>query len=299
MNMTSGTVLNIHKMARHDGPGIRTLVLMKGCPLGCLWCSTPESQSSHPEVFIAEYNCRKCGKCVAVCPLGVRTLDGIDHQQCDDCGQCADVCLYGGLEMKGSEMTADELFKEIERESVGYRRSGGGVTFGGGEPTVQADFVAEVLSRCQRVFYHTAVETCGMAKWENLEKILNHVDLLYFDIKHMDEQIHRKITGGSNRVILDNAQKASERVPMIVRIPVIPGLNDSEENIRATSRFVSNLGDRVQRLELLPYHNLGELSYTRLGREYTLKGFKPHTEEFMDQLLKIAESNGIKVRIGG
>ena len=297
--MTIGTILKIHRMARHDGPGIRSLVVMKGCPLTCLWCSTPESQNTYPEVFIAEYNCKQCGKCVGICPLGCRTLDAIDRELCDNCGICVNGCIYGGLEMKGMDITVDDLFREIEKDSIGYRRSGGGVTIGGGEPTMQSDFVVQVLERCGKVFYHTAVETCGMTKWENLEKIIKHLNLLYFDLKHMDDRTHRKITGVSNQIILENARKASERAPMIIRLPLIPGLNDSVENVKATAEFVLELGGNIQRMELLPYHILGEISYSRLGREYPLKGVKPHAQEGLEKLAKVAESAGIQVQIGG
>ena len=295
----TGLVLQIHRMARHDGPGFRTLVCMKGCPLKCLWCSTPESQNSGPEVFINEINCTGCGKCVQVCEKGARTLEGIDRELCDNCGDCADACIYDALEIKGTPMTVDALFKEIEKDSVGYRRSGGGVTIGGGELTMQPDFVTAVLSRCRRVFYQTAIETCGFTKWENLEKILSQVKLLYYDIKHMDDVQHKKITNVSNRIILENAEKAAKICPMIIRLPVVPGLNDSKENIEATARFALGLGENVQRLELLPYHNLGAVSYGRLGLEYPLPDAVPHTPDQLEEMKKWAQDCGIRVQIGG
>lgn len=298
-NCKQGVVLQIHRMARHDGPGIRTLVCMKGCPLRCQWCSTPESQDIEPEVLINEINCTGCGKCIEACPKGIRTLKNIDRNLCDNCGKCVEACIYDALEMKGTIMSVEALFKEIEKDSAGYRRSGGGVTIGGGEPTLQPDFVSAILARCRRVFYHTAIETCGFTKWENLEKILSQVRLLYYDIKHMDDAEHQKITGVSNRIILKNAKKAAIMCPTIIRIPVVPGLNDSKENIEATARFVQELGENVQRIELLPYHNLGAVSYSRLGREYPLDSLVPHTREELAELKKAVETCGIAAQIGG
>lgn len=299
VNSNTGLVLQIHRMARHDGPGIRTLVCMKGCPLKCQWCSTPESQNNEPEIFINEINCTGCSKCVEVCPTGARTLEAINLDMCDNCGDCVKACIYGAIEMKGTPMTVDALFKEIEKDAVGYRRSGGGVTIGGGELTMQSEFATAVLARCRRVFYHTAIETCGFTKWKNLERILPQVKLLYYDIKHMDDAVHKKITGASNKVILENAKKAARTCTMIIRIPVVPGLNDSKDNIEATARFALGLGGNVQRLELLPYHNFGAASYRRLGREYLLPDVVPHTREQMQELKNWVEGFGMKARIGG
>lgn len=298
-NVTEGLVLQIHRMARHDGPGIRTLVCMKGCPLRCKWCSTPESQETGPEVYVNELNCTGCGKCVEVCPTGARTLEAIDRELCNNCGECVEACLYNALEMKGATMSVDALFREIEKDSMGFRRSGGGVTIGGGELTMQSEFVAAVLARCRRVFYHTVIETCGFCKWEKLEVILPHVKLLYYDVKHMDDEEHRKITGFSNKVILENLRKAVKLCPTIIRIPVVPGLNDSRENIEATARFALELGENVQRIELLPYHNIGAISYKRIGRDYPLKTVGLHTPEELVALKAIVTSCGIDAQVGG
>lgn len=296
---STGLVLKIHRMARHDGPGIRTLVCMKGCPLRCQWCSTPESQSPRPEVMLFEQDCTGCGKCVEACLRGARTLDTIDRNRCDNCGRCVDVCIYGGLGIQGTVMDVDQLFREIEKDSAAYRRSGGGVTFSGGELTLQADYVSRVLARCRRVFFHTAIETCGFTRWENLKKLLPHVKLLYFDLKHMDDAVHRQITGVSNRVILENAAKAARLCPMIIRIPVVPGLNDTASNIEATARFAAGLGENLQRIELLPYHNLGASSYRRLGREYALDEVPPQTAERMTALKELVEACGVVAQVGG
>jgi len=196
-------------------------------------------------------------------------------------------------------MTVEELFKEIEKDSLFYRRSNGGVTVGGGEAAIQAEFVAAFLRHCKQAFMHTALETCGYVKWEKLSSILQHVDLLYLDVKHMDEKTHREVTGVSNQLILENARRASELCAMIVRIPVVPGCNDSEENILATARFVRQLGENVQRIELLPYHKLGTHRYQQLGMMYGLSEIEEPSMEDMERLREIATSVGIEVRIGG
>jgi len=185
------------------------------------------------------------------------------------------------------------------KDSNFYRRSDGGVTIGGGEATMQHEFVAALLKKCKEIYVHTAMETCGYVKWEQLEKILEHIDLLYFDIKHMDSRIHEEITGLSNELILENARKASEMRPIIIRIPIIPGLNDSEENLLNTAKFASELGENLLRIELLPYHKFGTGTYEQLGREYKLKHIEPPSEEYMNNLKKVIESCGVKVQIGG
>lgn len=297
---STGRVLKIHRMARHDGPGIRTLVCMQGCPLRCAWCSTPESQSRRPELMVFEENCRHCDRCVQACPRGAISRGAVvDRARCDGCGHCAKACIFGALQLPGQVMDVDQLFAEIAQDSHAYRHSSGGVTIGGGELTLQADFVARVLARCRRVFIHTAIETCGFTRWEKLEKLLPHVQLLYFDLKHMDDTVHRQITGVSNRVILANAAKAARHGPMIIRIPVVPGLNDSAANIEATARFAAGLGANIRRVELLPYHNLGASSYRRLGRDYALESLVPQTAERTAELKSLVEACGVAAQVGG
>ena len=299
-----GKVYDIQRFAIHDGPGIRTLVFMKGCPLECLWCSTPQTQRSSPDLLYIEVNCKKCLRCVDVCPEKAITFSDkekieINRKICNNCGQCVDICPNQALKLVGEQKSVEQLFQDVMKDSNFYRRSDGGVTIGGGEPTMQHEFVSALLKKCKEMYIHTAMETCGYAKWEQLEKILEHIDLLYFDIKHMDARIHEEITGVSNEIILENARKASEMRPIIIRIPLIPGLNDSEENLLNTGKFAAELGEKLLRIELLLYHKFGTGTYEQLGREYKLKDVEPPSEEYMIKLKKIVESCGVKVQIGG
>lgn len=299
-----GLIYGIQKFAIHDGPGIRTLVWMKGCPLKCLWCSSPHTQKFSPEILYIESKCKKCQTCVNECPKEAIKLSDegkikIDRNLCDTCGKCVETCQNQALKLVGDERTVEELYHDIMKDSPFYRRSKGGVTIGGGEPTMQHEFVKEVFKKCKETYVHTAMETCLYAKWENLEKILDFVNLLYFDIKHMDSDTHKKITGVSNELILDNARKASKVTPIILRIPLIPGYNDSEENILKTAKFAAELGENLLRIELLPYHKFGTLTYKQLGRKYELKDVEPPSEENLIKLKELIESCGVKVQIGG
>jgi len=299
-----GKIYDIQKFAIHDGPGIRTLVFMKGCPLKCLWCSTPQTQKSSPDLLYIEVNCDFCKKCVDVCPKEAIQISEegkikIDRNLCNTCGECVEICQNKALKIAGDERTVEELYQEIMKDSPFFRRSDGGVTIGGGEPTMQPEFVSTLLNEFKKTFTHTALETCGYTKWEYLEKILDHIDLLYFDIKHMDPLEHKKITGVPNEIILENAKRAAKMKPIIIRIPLIPGYNDSEENLLNTARFAAELGENLLRVELLPYHKFGTGNYEQLGREYELKDLEPPSEEYMKKLKKLVEICGVKVQIGG
>ena len=277
---------------------------MKGCPLKCLWCSSPQTQKFSPDLLYIEANCKLCQRCVEECPEEAITLSEdekiqIDRNICNTCGQCVETCQNQALKLVGDQRTVEELYQDLIKDNPFYRRSKGGVTIGGGEPTMQHEFVRAVLKKCKETYLHTALETCGYVKWEDLEKILEYIDLLYFDIKHMDSRIHKELTGVSNELILENARKASKMEPIIIRIPLIPGRNDSEENLLNTGKFAAELGENLLRIELLPYHKFGTGNYEQLGREYALKDVEPPSEEYMIKLKKIVESCGVKVQIGG
>jgi pyruvate formate lyase activating enzyme len=212
---------------------------------------------------------------------------------------CAENCPYQALELSGKYYTLDALFHEIEKDIPFYRRSNGGVTVGGGEPTMQPDFVTAFLKRCKEQHIHTAMESCGLAPQAIWSSIIEHLDLLYVDIKHMSEDIHKKLTGASNHQILANVQMAVQRVPVILRIPVIPGMNDDQDNLARTAQFVRNLGPNLVRIELLPLHHLGEDIYRKLDRKCLISDVNSPTEQRMSDLKIYMESFGLNVQIGG
>jgi len=299
------TIFDIQKFNVHDGPGLRTLVFMKGCPLTCAWCSNPESQSIAPELLFYEEKCIRSNRCLEVCPTHAISQNEnrlvLDKSLCNLCGECVEACYAGAWKMSGRVVDEDYILKEIERDSSFYKSSGGGVTFSGGEPLLHADFIESVANRCQIEGIPVAVETCGYVPWKNLEKVLGNVDLIMFDIKHMDPKIHKKLCGCSNLPILKNLRALSQRnnVEVIVRFPIIPGLNDTEDNVNSTARFVASLNGNIKKVEILPYHNYGENKYKRLGRKYLLKGLELPTEEHMQAIKSTMEGYGLNVQVGG
>jgi len=299
-----GLVRGLQRSAVHDGPGIRTLVYMKGCPLRCLWCSSPETLKPYPEILHIKPNCNRCGRCVEACPRGLITLpegEGIriERELCTSCGQCVEACPQQALELVGDHMTVEELFREVDKDRPIYRRSDGGVTVGGGEATMQPEFVTAFLKKCQQHYIHTAIETCGYVKWEHWRRILEHLDLVYIDVKHMDPSVHRRLTGVPNELILGNVRRASAIRPTIIRTPIVPGYNGSDENVLATARFAAGLGENLLRYELLPYHEFGLPTYSQLGIEYGLAHVKPPGDDRMKKLKELVESCGVEAQIGG
>jgi len=256
------------------------------------------------EIIHIESHCRKCGRCAEVCSNGAIMIppEGnlmIDRKRCTYCAKCIEICPHQALELAGKYMTVPELFDEIEKDQPFFRRSNGGITMGGGEATMQHEFVAEFLKKCKQHYIHTAMETCGHIAWEHLEKLLTYLDLIYLDIKHMDSPMHKTLTGVANDFVLDNARKVCSSHPVIFRIPVVPGINDSYENISATAKFAAAMGENLLRIELLPYHQFGAQTYFRLGRKYELSGIEPPEDSHMRRLKILVESFGIKAQIGG
>lgn len=304
MEPLRGLIFGIERFALHDGPGIRTLVFMKGCPLRCVWCSSPQTQESHIEIAFDRSVCRESATCAASCPTQALVFFPgrdvrVNYALCDGCGKCVAVCPGNALKLVGRWLSPEELYREVARDGGAFRRSGGGITVGGGEPTFQSGFVAEFMRLCKRGAIHTAIETCGYCPWGRLEAILERTDLVFMDIKHMDSLAHRRLTGVSNELILENALRAAQKRPLIVRVPVVPGLNDAEENIRATAKFAAQLGKNFVRMDLLPYHKLGQGSYERLGRRYQLEEVEPPSDERMELLRGVASGCGIEVRVAG
>ena len=299
-----GLIFDIQRFAIHDGGGIRTLVFLKGCPLHCVWCQNPESMVRHPEIVYLRNNCIDCRKCLTVCPVDAIHLSEdagrvIDRTRCDLCARCTQGCYAGAINIMGRYVTITQLMAEIERDRPFYERSGGGITFSGGEPTAQAAFLEAALHQAKKRNLHTAIETCGFVRWETLEPILRFVDLVLYDIKHMDSGEHRRLTGVPNELILANLERIRILgLPVRVRLPLVPGCNDSPDNIRATAALVASMPN-VEALDILPYHRLGEPKWGELGRPYELHGVLPPSQEHAAGLADIARSYDISVNVGG
>jgi pyruvate formate lyase activating enzyme len=298
----SGTVFDIRKYSIHDGPGIRTTVFFKGCPLSCWWCHNPEGQALKPEIMFRQSRCIQCDTCLAVCPAGaISRNDGrvtIDLEKCDLCGDCLENCYAQALELAGRTMGVDEVLAEIERDTIFYDQSGGGATFSGGEPLFQRGFLKALLVACQSRGIHTVLDTCGYASWQALDDIRDYVGLFLYDLKIMDDTLHRRYTGVSNKLILNNLQNLSGlRQRIIVRVPIIPGINDHPENLNQMAKFLSGLIS-LERVDLLPYHKLGFGKYTSLQKVYRLSETQPPTEEYMSDLSNLFRGFGLDVKIG-
>jgi len=296
-----GCIFDIQRFSIQDGPGIRTTVFFKGCPLTCWWCDNPESQSPLPQLIYMAHLCQRCYKCVEVCPnraVQVRSDGslGIDRGLCQACGRCVEVCLAEARHISGRMMTVGEVVEIVRRDAPFYRNSGGGVTASGGEATSQPIFLSNLFQECQKRGYHTALDTCGYVKWEVLEPILAHVDLVLFDVKHTDPELHKKLTGVSNELILENARRiVAKGVTLILRVPLIPGCNDSEQNIRDIARFALELGS--VEVNLLPYHKFGLKKYEALGLEYKLRDAEALKEEEVEAFTRLIQSYGVRAQV--
>jgi pyruvate formate lyase activating enzyme len=301
--VTTGIVFDIKRFAVHDGPGIRTTVFLKGCPLRCQWCHNPEGQSMEPELVLRESLCMGCGACVPVCPQGAISMKDdhavTDREKCLACGACVEVCYTGARELAGQEMAPHEVMAVLERDIPFYEESGGGVTFSGGEPLSQDDFLHALLSACKDRGIHAAVDTCGFCSWKHLDALRHQVKLFLYDLKMMDDVRHRELTGVSNAPVIENLRALSQEGHMIIlRVPVIPGVNDDAETVRQIGRFVSTLPS-LYRVDLLPYHNTAAEKYRRLNRTYHLTEVLPPSSERMHEVALGMQECGFAVKIGG
>jgi pyruvate formate lyase activating enzyme len=292
-------IVNIQKFSLHDGPGIRTLVFFKGCPLSCRWCANPECIHPEPEIALNKVICNRCGKCSGACPTQAITWDGqglihIDRSLCTACGECVGVCASKAMVVYGREVALAELFKEIRSDALFYGNTGG-VTVSGGEPLLHVDFVESLFKMCRQAGITTAVETCGQVSPASVARIFQNLDFAFYDLKVMDTDKHLELTGRSNQLILDNARAAAQSgVRMQFRMPLIPGLNDDFANIKATGEFILSLEkENLRSIELMPYHRLGTGKYEALGREYGLKGLDMASAEAVESARKHFEEFGI------
>jgi pyruvate formate lyase activating enzyme len=301
--LTTGIIFDIKKFSLHDGPGIRTTVFLKGCPLICWWCHNPESQALEPELVFRSNRCILCEACMSACEQGAISCDGdtisTDTEKCTLCGACVEVCYAEAREMIGREVTVSQVMAEIERDVAFYDESGGGVTFSGGEPLLQRDFLLALLRACKEKEIHTAVDTCGFSSWETLDSIRGYVDLFLYDLKLMDDAKHRELTGVSNELILRNVQALSQQGHNIaLRVPIIPGINDDDESVRQIGAFAAAL-PRLNQVDVLPYHRAGVDKYTRLNKVYKLPEIRPPSEERMAEIAQLLIECGLQVKIGG
>lgn len=300
--MSSGLVFNIQRYSLHDGPGIRTTVFLKGCPLCCSWCHNPEGIAPRKELLVVESRCIACGQCRSACPFGETLGGGVvlptRNEPCTYCGACVEACPTGARQMVGREMTVGEVMGEILKDRIFHEESAGGVTFSGGEPLRQPEFLLGLLEACHAQGIRTALDTCGFGCTDHLLTAARLSEVVLYDLKLMDDARHREHTGVSNRPILENLKALDEIHRNIwIRIPVVPGVNDDEGNFQAIARFVTDLHG-VRQVNLLPYHATGVQKHRRLGGHYSLGEVRPPSPERLQQAVELFRAAGLTTRVG-
>ena len=301
--METGIIFNIQKFSVNDGPGIRTTVFMKGCPLHCLWCHNPESNSAKPDLFYNTVKCTGCGQCSLACPNGCHVMDvtghHFDRSACALCSACAQACPSGALEVAGYETTVSEVLKTVLQDKIFYETSGGGMTLSGGEPMYQFDFALALMQAAKDAGLHTCMETCGFAPWEHYEKIAPYVDMFLFDYKLTDPDSHKTYTGVDNRRILENLKRLDELgCVTVLRCPIIPTVNDTAEHFAGIAKTANSLNN-ILRVDIEPYHPLGKSKSENLGKAYALAQLTFPDEEIVSQwIAEIAQQTNIPVQKG-
>lgn len=300
--MNDALIFNIQKFSVHDGPGIRTTVFLKGCPLRCLWCHNPESQNTNKEILYDSKKCVLCGKCQEICPTNaINIKEGkltTDKDKCNYCGECAIYCVYGAREIVGKRYSVDEVVKEVMKDIVFYEQSNGGVTISGGEPLIQIDFIEELLMRLKDKKIHTAVDTSGAVSFDILKRVSKYTDLFLYDLKLIDDEKHKKYIGISNKGIIENLKKLSQIHSNInVRMPIIGNINDDIAHIENTMELLKELN--IKKVNLLPYHSIAKHKYEKLGLVYEDEKMIVPSETKMNYFKEAFEKNGYIVKIGG
>lgn len=297
-------ISNIQNYSTKDGPGIRTTVFFTGCNLKCVWCSNPELIEPGIKVMYFENRCRRCGKCAetAVNNSIILTESGceIDREKCTNIEECMEVCPYEAYEKSGYEISVQDLYNKLIRDKIFFEQSGGGVTFSGGEAGLQYEFLSEIGAELQKDNIHTALDTAGLITWEKLEKAINSMNMVLFDIKAYDSRLHRKYTGAGNELILENIKKTADKnKELIIRMVIVPGMNDNIEDIKKRISFIKELGSAVKQIDILKYHNLGEGKYKSLGMIYSVPKDLYREEGFWKKVKEMASETGVKVTIDG
>jgi len=299
----TGVVFSIERYALQDGPGIRTLIFLKGCPLNCKWCANPESQIFTPQILYFRNKCASCGRCIELCPQDAIQIDDefglvTDPDRCTLCGICIDACYYGAREMSGEEMEVSEVLDVIERDHLFYEMTGGGVTLSGGEPLLQIGFVRELSRECRERGIHTAIETTLFSDKEAVKRAIEYIDLVFVDVKHLNSQVHEQFTGVRNERILENIMMIdSLGKQFIIRVPFIPGFNDDDEAQRSIYEWAAKL-ENLKWIEILPYHRLGMGKYQGLARCYPMGDINPISKQSLSYLMDMGAEFGVEIRIG-
>jgi len=294
----TGFIFDIKRLALHDGPGIRTTVFFKGCPLRCWWCHNPESISKHAEIGIIEHKCIGCGKCRDVCDQSALCFSGsgkikLDRQRCNTCGKCVETCFSGALELYGKNVTVEDVEQRVLEDTLFYETSGGGITVSGGEPLLQVDFCAELFAKLKKKNIHIAVDTCGAVPWNSFERIIQYTDIFLYDLKQINAGLHKNYTGLTNTQILDNLQKLSHCAKEIeIRMPIIPEINDSADGIRQAGEFIKGLY-RIPRVRLLPYHSLAGSKYNAINMQNRMSPTHSPSEKDLADIADILRNCGV------
>lgn len=300
--MTTAIISNIQKYSIHDGPGIRSTVFLKGCPLRCAWCHNPENLSFQPEILYYQDKCIGCNSCLEACPSQALSASdqgiNIDKEACTQCGTCSELCPTLALEKLGQEMTVAEVLAEVSKDEIFYQQSKGGVTLSGGEPLSQLEFAVEFLKRCQERGYHTTVDTSGFVPEAAFDAVLPYVDLFLYDLKLLDDDAHQRHVQAPAAPVLSNLRHLVEKGAQVwIRVPVIPTINDAPEQIRSIGALMQEL--KLKEIYLLPYHKMAEAKYQRMHLPYTISHIEEPTSEQMQELMEILRNLGLNVHLGG